>query len=56
MSRAEFLQRPDSDRPRERLMFLGPEQLSDEELLALVLGYGGGGGGGRDRDRGRRNY
>lgn len=40
MSRTEFLQRPDSDRPRERLMFLGPEQLSDEELLALVLGSG----------------
>lgn len=40
MNRAEFLQRPESARPRERLMFLGPEQLSDEELLALVLGSG----------------
>ena len=40
MNRAAFLKRPASARPRERLMFLGPEQLSDEELLALVLGSG----------------
>lgn len=40
MSRADFLARPESARPRERLMFLGAEQLSDEELLAIVLGSG----------------
>lgn len=40
MTRSEFLSRPESARPRERLMFLGAEQLSDEELLALVLGSG----------------
>lgn len=40
MSRAEFLARPEAARPRERLLFLGAEQLSDEELLAIVLGSG----------------
>jgi DNA repair protein RadC len=31
---------PEADRPRERLLRLGPEALSDRELLALVLGAG----------------
>ncbi|GAA4603825.1 DNA repair protein RadC [Actinoallomurus liliacearum] len=31
---------PEEDRPRERLLRLGPEALSDRELLALVLGAG----------------
>lgn len=31
---------PAEDRPRERLLRLGPEQLSDEELLAILLGTG----------------
>lgn len=31
---------PESDRPRERLMRLGPEQLTDVELLAILLGTG----------------
>ena len=28
------------DRPRERLLAKGPEQLSDAELLAILLGQG----------------
>ncbi len=35
-----FPTRPGWDRPRERLSFHGPEQLNDDELLALVLGSG----------------
>ncbi|MFZ5824262.1 MAG: RadC family protein [Bacillota bacterium] len=31
---------PEPDRPRERLLRLGPEQLSDVELLAILLGTG----------------
>jgi DNA repair protein RadC len=31
---------PELDRPRERLLNLGPEALSDRELLALILGSG----------------
>lgn len=31
---------PDTDRPRERLLRLGPAALSDAELLALVVGSG----------------
>lgn len=31
---------PEHDRPRERLLRLGPEALSDAEVLALVLGSG----------------
>lgn len=31
---------PESDRPRERLTALGPEALSAQELLALILGSG----------------
>jgi DNA repair protein RadC len=31
---------PDEDRPRERLSRLGPSALSNEELLALLLGTG----------------
>jgi DNA repair protein RadC len=31
---------PVTDRPRERLLQLGPEALSDRELLALLLGAG----------------
>ncbi len=31
---------PESDRPRERLLRLGAEQLSDVELLAILLGTG----------------
>lgn len=31
---------PKPDRPRERLLRLGPEQLSDVELLAILLGTG----------------
>jgi len=31
---------PAADRPRERLLRLGPEQLSDVELLAILLGTG----------------
>ena len=34
---------PAADRPRERLEFLGPEALSDTELMALLLGTGGPG-------------
>jgi DNA repair protein RadC len=33
----------DRDRPRERLFQLGPEALTDTELLALLLRTGGGG-------------
>lgn len=32
--------RPPHERPRERLTFLGPERLNDDELLALVFGSG----------------
>jgi DNA repair protein RadC len=31
---------PKDDRPRERLLRLGPEQLTDVELLAILLGTG----------------
>lgn len=31
---------PEADRPRERLLRLGPEQLSNVELLAILLGTG----------------
>lgn len=31
---------PAADRPRERLLRLGPEQLSDVELVAILLGTG----------------
>lgn len=37
---AAFRQRPLVERPRERLMYLGPEDLSDEELIAIVFGSG----------------
>lgn len=36
----EFRERAVHDRPRERLMFHGPEHLNDDELLALVFGSG----------------
>lgn len=36
-------ERPPGDRPRERLVSLGPGALSDAEVLALILGTGGGG-------------
>lgn len=35
-----FKQRPLSERPRERLAFLGAKELNDEELIALVFGSG----------------
>lgn len=31
---------PEADRPRKRLLELGPRALADRELLALVLGEG----------------
>jgi DNA repair protein RadC len=34
-------EQPPGDRPRERLLALGPSALSDAEVLALVLGTGG---------------
>ena len=34
-------EQPPGDRPRERLVALGPAALSDAEVLALVLGTGG---------------
>jgi len=34
-------EQPPGDRPRERLLALGPAALSDAEVLALVLGTGG---------------
>lgn len=34
-------ERAPGDRPRERLLSLGPQALSDAEVLALVLGSGG---------------
>ena len=39
--RSLFAQRPLHERPRERLLFLGADQLNDDELLALVFGSGG---------------
>ena len=35
-----FHLRPLHERPRERLAFLGPERLNDDELIALVFGSG----------------
>ena len=35
-----MLQLPESQRPRERLYYQGAEQLSDQELLAILLGSG----------------
>lgn len=37
---ADFELRPLHQRPRERLLFLGAEQLNDDELVALVIGSG----------------
>lgn len=37
---ASLKRMPEADRPRERLLRLGPEQLSDVELLAILLGTG----------------
>jgi DNA repair protein RadC len=31
---------PDSEKPRERLLRMGPEYLSDSELLAVIIGSG----------------
>mgnify|MGYP000370247510 CR=1 FL=1 len=36
----EFRQRPLHERPRERLMFVGPAALTDDEIVALALGSG----------------
>lgn len=36
----DFTQRPLPERPRERLSFLGAENLNDDELVALVFGSG----------------
>lgn len=33
---------PENERPREKLMNLGPEKLSDAELIAILLGSGAG--------------
>lgn len=35
-----FSQLPETDRPRERLLYLGAEALSTVELLAIILGSG----------------
>jgi DNA repair protein RadC len=37
---ADFELRPVHQRPRERLLFLGAEQLNDDEVVALVIGSG----------------
>jgi DNA repair protein RadC len=42
-SRSQAAGANDRDRPRERLFQLGPEALTDAELLALLLRTGGGG-------------
>lgn len=39
---------PEGERPREKLTLLGPEQLSDAELLAILLRTGSSGSEGRD--------
>ena len=31
---------PEKDRPREKLLFLGPEALTDKELLAILIRCG----------------
>lgn len=31
---------PEDQRPREKLLKFGPEALSDEELLAILIGHG----------------
>lgn len=31
---------PEDQRPREKLLKFGPESLSDEELLAILIGHG----------------
>ena len=43
---------PVEERPREKLLLRGPEQLTDAELLAVVLPTGGGGAGPIERGRG----
>ena len=42
---SSVMQRPASERPRERLLGLGPAGMTDSELLALVLGSSRGSGG-----------
>ena len=31
---------PKEQRPREKLLYMGPESLSDKELLAILIGHG----------------
>lgn len=31
---------PEDQRPREKLLKFGPESLSDEELIAILIGHG----------------
>ncbi|PKK81636.1 MAG: hypothetical protein CVT47_01395 [Thermoplasmata archaeon HGW-Thermoplasmata-2] len=31
---------PESERPREKMLALGPDKLSDKELLAILIGSG----------------
>lgn len=31
---------PEDERPREKLLKFGPESLSDEELIAILIGHG----------------
>jgi len=35
---------PKIDRPREKLIFKGPQNLKDEELLAILLNFSKNGG------------
>ncbi len=48
MRRARISQGPACDLPRERLIELGAQSLSDSELLAILLGHGGSGGSALD--------
>ena len=43
MTRRATKELPPEDRPRERCLRLGPEALSEAELIAILLGTGGAG-------------
>ncbi len=40
MAKIKIKDLPESERPREKMMALGPDKLSDRELLAILIGSG----------------
>ncbi len=40
MAKNKIKDLPESERPREKMLALGPDKLSDRELLAILIGSG----------------